>query len=80
MILKVERTLKRAKTAERNSTTCECILHQLDAKNLNVNVIQTICCQHILIFIRQKKNYSIHYLTGQNRGLSGLKNIIGRSL
>ena len=22
-----------------------------------------------------KKNYSIHYLTGQNRGLSGLKNI-----
>ena len=24
---------------------------------------------------KAKKKYSIHYLTGQNRGLSGLKNI-----
>ena len=70
MILKVERTLKRAKTAERNSTTCECIFHQLDVKNLNDNVVKTIYCQRNLIFI------SIHYLTGQNWGLTGLRNIL----
>ena len=29
---------------------------------------------HNSIFLRQIKNYGIHYLTGQNRGLSGLKN------
>ena len=41
----------------------------------NMRVI-TIYCQHNWIFLRQKKIYiSIHYLTGQNRGLSGLKNI-----
>ena len=65
-------TLKRAKTAERNSTTCECIFHQLAVKNVNVNVVITIYCQHNWIFLRQKKIISIHYLTGQNRGLSGL--------
>ena len=35
----------------------------------------TIYCQRNLIFYRQKKNYSIHYLIGQNQSLSGLKNI-----
>ena len=45
MILKVERTLKHAKTMERNSTTCECIFHQLAVKNVNVNVVKTIYCQ-----------------------------------
>ena len=69
------REFKRAKTAERNSTTCECIFHQLAVKNVNVNVVITIYCQHNWIFLRQKKIISIHYLTGQNRGLSGLKNI-----
>ena len=35
-----------------------------------------IYCQRNLIFhIRQKKNHCIHYLTGQNQGLSGQKNI-----
>ena len=38
MILKVERTLKHAKTTERNSTMCECIFHQLAVKNVNGNV------------------------------------------
>ena len=70
MILK---TLKHAKTAERNSTTSECIFHKLAVKNVNVNVVKTIYCQRNLIFLA--KNYSIHYLTGQNRGLSRLKNI-----
>ena len=42
---------------------------------MNVNVVITIYCQHNWIFLRQKKIISIHYLTGQNRGLSGLKNI-----
>ena len=73
IILKVERTLKRAKTMERNSTTCECIFHQLAVKNVNVNVVITIYCQHNSIFFGQK-NYSIRYLTGQNQGLPGLKN------
>ena len=72
MILKVERNTK---TAERNSTTCECIFHQFAVKNVNVKVVITIYCQHNWIFLRQKKIISIHYLTGQNRGLSGLKNI-----
>ena len=71
MILK---TLKHVKTAERNSTTNECIFHKLAVKNVNVNVVKTIYCQRNSIFLA-KKNYSIHYLTGQNRGLSGLKNI-----
>ena len=74
MILKVEQTLKHAKITEKNSTTCECIFHQLAVKNVNVNVVKTIYCQRNSIFLRQK-NYSIHYLTGQNRGLSGVKNI-----
>ena len=67
--------LKRAKTAERSSTTCECIFHQVAVKNVNVKVVKTIYCQCNSIFLRQKSSYSIHYLTGQNRGLSGLKNI-----
>ena len=53
---------------------CECIFHQLAVKNVNVNVVITIYCQCNSIFLREK-NYSIHYLTGQNRGLSRLKNI-----
>ena len=68
-------TLKRAKTAETNSTMCECIFHQLAVKNVNINVVKTIYCQHNWIFLGQNKIISIHYLTGQNRGLSGLKNI-----
>ena len=52
MILK---TLKQAKTAERNSTTVECIFHQLAVKNVNVNVVKTIYCQHNSIFLKQKK-------------------------
>ena len=59
---------------ERKSTTSECIFHMLAVKNVNVNVVKTIYCQRNSIFLA-KKNYSIHYLTGQNRGLSGLKNI-----
>ena len=42
MILKVERTLKHTKTAERNSTRCECIFYQLAVKNVNVNVVKKI--------------------------------------
>ena len=75
MILKVEQTLKHAKTRERNSTMCECIFHQLAVKNVNVNVVKTIYCQRNSIFLLAKKIYSIHYLTSQNRGLSRLKNI-----
>ena len=67
--------LKQAKTVERNSTMCECIFHQVAVKNVNVKVVKTIYCQCNLIFRRQKNSYSIPYLTGQNRGLSGLKNI-----
>ena len=74
MILKVERTLKHPKTTERNSTTCECIFHQLAVKNVNVNVVKTILASHNSIFLRQINNHGIHYLTDQNRGLSGLKN------
>ena len=54
MILNVERTLKHAKTAERNSTMCECIFHQLAVKNVNVSVVKMIYCQHNSIFLRQK--------------------------
>ena len=61
MIFKVEQTLKRAKTAERNSTTCECILHQLAIKNVNVFVLITIYCQRNSIFLRPK---NIQYLAG----------------
>ena len=74
MILKVERTLKHPKTTERNSTTCECIFHQLAVKNVNVNVVKTILASHNSIFLRQINNHGIHYLTDQNRDLSGLKN------
>ena len=54
---------------------CECIFHQFAVKNVNVNVVITIYCQHNWIFLRQKKIIGIRYLTGQNRGLAGLKNI-----
>ena len=43
---------------------------------MNVNVVIMIDCQHNWIFLRQKKIISIHHLTGQNLGLSGLKNIL----
>ena len=76
---KILKTLKQAKTVERSSTICECIFHQLAVKNVNVNVVKTIYCQLSSIFLG-KKNYCIHYLTGQNRGLSRLNNInFGRS-
>ena len=68
-------TLKHSKTAERNPTTCECIFHQVAVKNVNVSVVKTIYCQCNSIFLRQKKIIVFIYLTGQNRGLSGLKNI-----
>ena len=55
---------------------CECIFHQFAVKNVNVIVLITIYCQHNWIFLRRKKkNIGIHYLTGQNGGLFGLKNI-----
>ena len=65
---------KHAITAEKNSTTSERIFHKLAVKNMNVNVVKTIYCQRNSIFLA-KTNYSIHYLTSQNRGLSGLKSI-----
>ena len=55
MILKVERTLKHAKTTERNSTMCECIFHQLAVKNVNINVVKTIYCPRNSTFLRPKK-------------------------
>ena len=75
MILKIEWTLKRAKTAERNSTMCQCTFRPLATKNLNVDVEIMIYSQHNSTFLRQKKYYSIHYLPIQNQGLSRLKNI-----
>ena len=69
-----KRTLKGAKLAESNSTTCEWIFQQLAAKNLNVSAVQRSIAS-IIRYSVGKKNYSIHYLTSQNRGLSGLKNI-----
>ena len=55
MILKVERTLQCVKTTERNSTSCECIFHQLAAKNLNINVqcnlIWSLDKKNIIVFI-----------------------------
>ena len=77
MILKVEWTWKHVKTAERNSTICvNAFFTNLLPKNVNVNVVITIYCQGNSIFLGQKKkNCSIHYLTSQNQGLSGLKNI-----
>ena len=53
MILK---TLKQAKTAERNSKTYECIFHQLAVKNVNVNVVRTIYCQRNSIFLGKKNS------------------------
>ena len=44
MILKVERTLKCAKTAERNCAMCENTFHQPATKNQNVNVVKAIYC------------------------------------
>ena len=44
-------------------------------QNLNINVVITIYCQQNSIFLKQKNiQNSIHYLTGQNRCLSRLKN------
>ena len=51
MILK---TLKHAKTAERNSTTSECIFHKQAVKNVIVNVVKTIYRQHNSIFLAKK--------------------------
>ena len=74
MIVKVEQTLKCAKTAERNCATCENTFHQPAAKNQNVNVVKQSIASVVRYSLGQEK-ISIHYLTGQNRGLSGLKNI-----
>ena len=44
-------------------------------QNLNISAVITIYCQQNSIFLKQKNiQNSIHYLTGQNRCLSGLKN------
>ena len=67
-----KRTWKRVKTLERNSKMCEWIFHQLAAKNLKVNAVQQSIASAIR-YCKGQKKYSIHYLTGQNRGLSGLK-------
>ena len=79
MILKVyivyERTWKRAKIAEGNSTTCEWIFHQLAAKNLKVNSVQRSIASVTRYSIGKKKIKVFVSLTSQNRGLSGLKNI-----
>ena len=53
----------------------EWIFHHLASQNLNVNALQR-SIQSIASVIQYsigQKNYSIHYLTGQNQGLSGLK-------
>ena len=70
-------TWKLVKTAERNSNMWEWIFHQLAAKNLNVNAVQRSIAR-VIWYCKVKNNYGIHYLTGQNRGLSLLK-IFGRS-
>ena len=68
-----KRTWKWGKTPERNSTTCEWISPTCREKPER-QCSTTIYCQRNLIFhIRQKKNHCIHYLTGQNPGLSGQK-------
>ena len=70
-----KRTWKWGKTPERNSTTCEWISPTCCEKPER-QCSTTIHCQRNLIFhVRQKKNYCIHYLTGQNAGLSGQKNV-----
>ena len=51
-------------------TTSASIFHQLASQ-----CSTTIYCQRNSIFHRPKKKISIHYLTGQNQGLSKLKNI-----
>ena len=55
-----KRTWKRAKIAERNSTTCKWIFHQLAAKNLNVNVVQRSTASVIWYSVGKKKSYIIH--------------------
>ena len=71
MILKVEQTLKPRKgTLQRVNA----FFTNLLSKMWKDDVVKTIYCQRNSIFLRQK-NYCIHYLTSQNRGLSGLKNI-----
>ena len=67
--------MKGAKIAESNLTTCEWIFYQLAVKNLNISAEQRSTASVIRYSVGKKKNYSIHYLTGQNRGLSRLKNI-----
>ena len=54
---------------------CEQIFHQLAAQKLNVSALQRSIAGTIRYSMRQKKYYSIHYLTGENRGLSVLNNI-----
>ena len=67
-----KRTWKRGKTPERNSTTCEWISPTCRWKPER-QCSTTIYCQCNLIFHVRKKNHCIHYLTGQNPGLSGQK-------
>ena len=70
-LLKVEQTLKSWKGTPQRVNA---FFTKLLSKMWTDNVVKTIYCQRNLIFLWQK-NYSIHYLTGQNRGLSGLQNI-----
>ena len=48
--------MKQAKTAERNSRTCEWIFHLSAAKKLNVNALQRSIASVIRYSIRTKKN------------------------
>ena len=50
-----KRTWKRAKIAERNSTTCKWIFHQLATKNLKVNVVQRSTASVIRYSVGKKK-------------------------
>ena len=53
----------------------KCYTTFLAAGNLNVSALQRSIASIIQYSIGKKKHYSIHYLTGQNQGLSGQKNI-----
>ena len=76
MILKVERNIKTPENRGKELYNVRMHFSPICCKKVNVNVVITIYCQHNWIFLKQKKKIiSIHYLTGQNRGLSGLKNI-----
>ena len=71
----MQATLKRTKAGKGTLQRANAFFHQLAVKNVNVNVVIAIYCQLNWIFLGQNNIISIHYLTDQNQGLSGLKNI-----